>query len=95
MTKNTDIFVEKWEKLQKLLAFFHKKYWHIWDINVWNFNVSLTNDVVSFELPGPVLFAKTHVLLMDNPLMAQTLAIFKKWWVLNINTKVNVKMMNR
>ena len=39
--------------LQKLLTFFHQKYWHIWDINVWNFNVSLTNDVVSFEQPGP------------------------------------------
>ena len=30
-----------------------KKYWHIWDIKVWNFNVSLTNEVVSFEQPGP------------------------------------------
>ena len=40
--------------LQKLLTFFNKKYWHIWDINNWNFNVPLTNDVVSFEQPGPV-----------------------------------------
>ena len=39
--------------LQKLLTFFNKKYWHIWDINVWNFNFSLTNEVVSFEQPGP------------------------------------------
>ena len=38
--------------LQKLLTFFQQKYWHIWDINIWNFNVSLTNDVVSFEQPG-------------------------------------------
>ena len=28
---------------------------HIWDINVWNFNVSLTNDVASFEQLGPDL----------------------------------------
>ena len=27
------------------------------DINVWNFNVSLTNDIVSFEQPGPDLLA--------------------------------------
>ena len=24
-----------------------------WDINIWNFNVSLTNDVVSLEQLGP------------------------------------------
>ena len=56
MIKYTDIFVEiMWEAfaLQKLLTFFDKKYRHIWDINVWNFNKSLTNDVVSFEQPGP------------------------------------------
>ena len=40
--------------LQKLLTFFQqKKYWHIWNVNVWNFNVSLNNDVVSFEQLGP------------------------------------------
>ena len=39
--------------LQKLLTFFQQKYWHIWDINTWNFNVSFTNDVVSFEQLGP------------------------------------------
>ena len=42
--------------LQKLLTFFHKKYWHILDINVWNFNETLTNDVVSFEQPGPDVY---------------------------------------
>ena len=42
--------------LQKLLTFFQQKYWHIWDINIWNFNVSWTNDVVSFEQPGPDLY---------------------------------------
>ena len=35
--------------------FFNKKYWHILDINVWNFNKTLTNDIVSFKQPGPVL----------------------------------------
>ena len=35
--------------------FFNKKYWRIWDVKVWSFNSSLTNDVVSFEQPGPVL----------------------------------------
>ena len=34
-------------------AFFNKKYWQISDINVLNFNDMLTNDVVSFEQPGP------------------------------------------
>ena len=32
--------------------FFNKKYWYIWDNNIWNFD-TLTNDVVSFEQPGP------------------------------------------
>ena len=41
--------------LQKRLKLFQQKYWHIWDINVWNFNVSLTNDVVRFEQSGPGL----------------------------------------
>ena len=48
--------VEKWEKLlhcKSFSHFFNKKYWHILDINVWNFNETLTNDVVSFEQPGP------------------------------------------
>ena len=39
--------------MQKLLTFFQQKYWHIWDINVWNFNETLTNDVVSFEQLSP------------------------------------------
>ena len=42
ITKYTDIFC--WKKLEKLLQcksfshFFNKKYWHISDINFWNFN---------------------------------------------------------
>ena len=42
--------------LQKLLTFFQQKYWHIWDIKVWNFNKTLTNDVVVFEQLAPDLF---------------------------------------
>ena len=39
--------------MQKLLSFFQQKYWHISDINVRNFNATLTNDFVSFEQLGP------------------------------------------
>ena len=39
--------------LQKLLSFFPQKSWRIWNINIWNFNEMLTNDIVSFEQPGP------------------------------------------
>ena len=35
--------------MQKLF----RKYWLIWDVGVWNFGEALTNDVVSFEQPGP------------------------------------------
>ena len=39
--------------LQKLLTFFQQKIFHIWDNNIWNFNETLTNDIVSFEQLGP------------------------------------------
>ena len=40
--------------LQKPLTFFlNKNYWHIWEINFWKFKGTLTNDVFSFEQPGP------------------------------------------
>ena len=42
--------------MQKLLTFFQQKCWRISDIDVWNFNEKLTNDVVSFEQPDPGLF---------------------------------------
>ena len=42
--------------LQKLLTCFQQKYWYISAINIWNFNEMLTNDVVSFEQPGPVVY---------------------------------------
>ena len=38
---------------KKLLTFSNKQYWYISDINIWNFNETITNDVVSFEQPGP------------------------------------------
>ena len=40
--------------LQKLSNFFKKQYWRISNINISIFNETLTNDVVSFEQPGPV-----------------------------------------
>ena len=51
-------FVERMREafaLQKLLTIFQQKYWRIPNINVRvrNFNETLTNDVVSFEQPGP------------------------------------------
>ena len=58
MTKFTDIFVEKIREafaMQKFSHFFNQKYWHISDINIWNFNETLTNNVVGFEQPGPDL----------------------------------------
>ena len=39
--------------MQKLLSFFQHKYWSISDINIWNLNEKLTNDIPSFEQPGP------------------------------------------
>ena len=38
--------------LQSVSHFFNKKYWHISDIKVWNFNETLANDDVSFEQLG-------------------------------------------
>ena len=38
--------------MQMLLTFFQQKYWRKSDINVWKFNKTLTNDVVSFKQPG-------------------------------------------
>ena len=56
---NTLIFLLKTcEKLlhcKSFSYFFNKKYWHICEINVLNFKEMLTNDVISFEQPGPVL----------------------------------------
>ena len=55
ITKYTDIFCWKNAKnfaVQKLLTFFQQKYWCIWDINIWNYNDTLSNDVLSFEQLG-------------------------------------------
>ena len=43
---------------KSFLHFFKKKYQWIWDINIWNFNDTLTNDVVSFEQLGPDMLYK-------------------------------------
>ena len=51
ITKYIDIFVEK--KWETLPSFFQQKILNISGINVWNFNETLPNDVVSFEQPGP------------------------------------------
>ena len=58
ITKYTDIFADKMREafaLQKLLTFFQQKI--LANLRylkyVWNFNETLTNDVVSFEQPGP------------------------------------------
>ena len=57
ITKYTEFFCWKKERSFRSAKashiFFNQKYRHIWDINVWNFNILLTNDVVSFEQPGP------------------------------------------
>ena len=49
--------------LQKLSHFFNKKYWHIWDINFWKFNETLTNDndIISFEQLGPDLWGRLMI----------------------------------
>ena len=41
--------------MQKLLTNFQQKILADSDIDVWNFNETLTNDVVSFKQLGPVL----------------------------------------
>ena len=51
------MFVEK-SSAKASHIFFNKKYWHIWDINFWNFHETLTNDVVSFEQPGPEMYLR-------------------------------------
>ena len=44
--------------LQKFLTFITEKYWRMLDINIWNFNEMMTNDVISFEQPGLGLYCK-------------------------------------
>ena len=41
------------EAFAKILAYFRYYYRHILDITIGNFNETLTNDIVSFEQPGP------------------------------------------
>ena len=42
-----------WRSERSFSIFFQQKYWRIWDIKIWIFNETLTNDVVIFEQPGP------------------------------------------
>ena len=51
--------------MQNLHTFFLQKYRCISDINIWNFNETLTNDVVSFEQPAPDLPKTLHMHLYD------------------------------
>ena len=62
-------FVEKTREafaLQKLLTFFQQKYWHILDISILKFNETFTNDVVSFEQPGPEAIQGLAVQRIDS-----------------------------
>ena len=63
--------------VQKLLTFFQQKYWCIWDINIWNFNDTLTNDVVSFEQPGPDVSVKPVYWGSHDDLLAVSIKIYK------------------
>ena len=56
ITKYTEIFVEKMREAFAL-------HWHIWEINFWKFNETLTNDVVSFEQPGPGWLKQTAIFI--------------------------------
>ena len=43
------------------MIFFRQKYWHISDINVWNFNEMLTNNIFSFEQLDPGFYGSPDV----------------------------------
>ena len=45
--------------LQKLLTFFQQNFQHICISLDVNFNESLTNDMVSFEQPGPAVWSES------------------------------------
>ena len=67
ITKYTEFFCWKNERSCKSFShFLNKKYWHIWDINVWNLNETSTNNVFSFEQPGPEVY-KTGKKYSVNP----------------------------
>ena len=62
ITKYTEFFC--WKNERSFSHFLNKKYWHIWDISVWNFNESLTNDIVSFKQLGPGIYSQRRNTLM-------------------------------
>ena len=68
LEQNTLIFLLKKNReafaLQKLLTFFSTKNIGVFEIlNFWNFNETLTNDVVSFEQPDPNLYTHMHFII--------------------------------
>ena len=63
------IFQQKILECKSFFHFFNKKYWHISDINIWNLNETLTNDVVSFE--------QLPLVYMEN---YSTLTTFDSWF---------------
>ena len=57
--------------------FFNKKYWYISDINNRNFNETLTNNIVSFEQPGPVVQSIVSLKLLVKDSLG--LVVHIKW----------------
>ena len=57
---------EAFAAVQKLLTFFRQKIMFISDtcINIWNFNETLTNDVFTFEQPGPYESTEIELLIV-------------------------------
>ena len=91
--------LQKWEKFLQCKSFSHfsnEKYWHIWNINVWNFNDTLTNNVVSFEQLGPSLlaWAKANSLLhKKNFVMVPELYV--NWFLYNFPQVLNMTISKR
>ena len=57
ITNYTHVFVEKnVRSFCTIFCCFQQKYWYISDINVRNFSETVTNEVVSFEQPGPEFY---------------------------------------
>ena len=69
ITKYTDIFVKKNER--SFCTFFNKKNWRISDINIRNFNETLTYDVGSFEQldPGCGKIVYLFLCVTESPIM--------------------------
>ena len=60
ITKYTEIFCWKNGRSfcnEKASHIFKQKYWHFWDIRVWNVDEKFTNDIISFEQLNPAVKA--------------------------------------